>query len=51
MIHDQEALLGDSAETKAVAGQARKVDLASFEILRGFGDQTSRWVETSERKL
>lgn len=28
---------------------AKKIDVAAFEILRGFGDAESRWVDVVER--
>lgn len=40
-----------SAASKAVLDGARKVDVAAFSILRGFGDVGTRWVDTEEKRV
>ncbi|CAK7215426.1 hypothetical protein SCUCBS95973_002468 [Sporothrix curviconia] len=40
-----------SAKSKAVLDGARKVDVAAFSFLRGFGDVGTRWVDTEEKRV
>ncbi|CAK7203428.1 hypothetical protein SEUCBS139899_006162 [Sporothrix eucalyptigena] len=40
-----------SVASKAVLDNARKVDVAAFNFLRGFGNVGARWVDTEEKRV
>jgi hypothetical protein len=44
-------LLGQSTSAKKMAEEAKKVDVAAFEMLRGFGTADQRWADVDETVL
>ena len=44
-IDDPQVVLGSSEETQRIVHNAKKVDVAAFGLLRGFGEKEGCWVE------
>jgi hypothetical protein len=44
-----DSLLVRDSGARELENTAKKIDVAAFEILRGFGDAESRWVDVVER--